>query len=77
ADRNSSIEAIIMATFVVNLRHFLMSSVLVKFLGSKKKNFLLIYAHGVTDESFAINYNKFTEGIWDSQKAIIVNIFPR
>jgi len=47
---NSSIEAIIMATFVVNLRHFLMSSVLVKFLGSKKKNFLLIYAHGVTDE---------------------------
>ncbi len=71
---NSSIEAIIMATFVVNLRHFLMSSVLIKFLGSKNKNFLLIYAHGVTDESFAINYNKFTEGIWDSQKAIIVNI---
>ena len=50
---NSSIEAIIMATFVVNLRHFLMSSVLAKFLGSKKKNFLLIYSHGVTDESFA------------------------
>jgi len=71
---NSSIEAIIMATFVVNLRHFLMSSVLAKFLGNKKKNFLLIYSHGVTDESFAINYNKFTEGIWDSRKAVIVNI---
>ena len=71
---NSSIEAIIMATFVVNLRHFLMSSVLAKYLGSKKKNFLLIYSHGVTDESFAINYHKFTEGTWDSQKAIIVNI---
>ena len=71
---NSSIEAIIMATFVVNLRHFLMSSVLVKFLANKKKKFLLIYSHGVTDESFAINYHKFTEGIWDPQKAMIVNI---
>lgn len=71
---NSSIEVIIMATFVVNLRHFLLSSVLAKFLRNKKKSFLLIYSHGVTDESFAINYHKFTEGIWDSQKAIIVNI---
>jgi len=71
---NSSIEAIIMATFIVNLRHFLLSSVLAKFLGNKKKNFLFIYSHGVTDESFAINYHKFTEGIWDSRKAMMVNI---
>jgi len=71
---NSSIGAIIIATFIVNLRHFLMSSVLAKFLVNKKKSFLFIYSHGVTDESFAINYNKFAEGIWDSQKAMIVNI---
>lgn len=71
---NSSIAAIIMATFIVNLRHFLMSSVLAKFLGNKKKSFLFIYSHGVTDESFAINYHKFTEGIWDTQKAMIVNV---
>jgi len=71
---NSSIEAIIMATFIVNFRHFLMSSVLVKFLENKEKIFLFSYSHGVTDESFAINYHKFTEGTWDPQKAIIVNI---
>jgi len=71
---NSSIEAIIMATFIVNFRHFLMSSVLVKFLENKEKIFLFSYSHGVTDESFAINYHKFTEGTWDAQKAIIVNI---
>jgi len=71
---NSSIEAIIVATFIVNFRHFLMSSVLAKFLESKKKNFLFIFSHGITDESFAINYHKFTEGTWDAQKAIIVNI---
>jgi len=71
---NSTIEAIVMATFIVNFRHFLMSSVLVKFLENKEKIFLFIYSHGVTDESFAINYHKFTEGTWDAQKAIIVNI---
>jgi 4-azaleucine resistance transporter AzlC len=71
---NSSIEAIVIATFIVNFRHFLMSSVLAKYLGNKGKIFLLIYSHGVTDESFAINYHKFTEGPWDAEKAIIVNI---
>lgn len=71
---NSSIEAIVLATFIVNFRHFLMSSVLAKFLGSERRSFLLIYSHGVTDESFAINYHKFTEGAWDPQRAMIVNI---
>jgi 4-azaleucine resistance transporter AzlC len=65
--------SIIATTFIVNLRHFLMSSALSIHLGKVKKSTLSLYAYGVTDESFAINLPKFRDGKWDVKRAIVLN----
>ena len=65
--------SIIITTFMVNLRHLLMSSSLSVFLGGSKKGPLSLYAYGVTDESFAVNYARFKQGDWDLSRGLIVN----
>jgi 4-azaleucine resistance transporter AzlC len=69
----ASIMAIAATTFIVNLRHILMSSSLAPHLRHSSVPFLLLFAYGVTDESFAVNSMRFREGEWDRWKAIIVN----
>lgn len=65
--------SIIITTFVVNFRHFLMSSALAVFLGKVKRRNLALYAYGVTDESFGVNLPKFKNGNWSLIPALIVN----
>ena len=65
--------SIILTTFVVNLRHFLMSSSLAVFLGKVRRSGLTLFAYGVTDESFAVNYSNFKSGSWSLAPALIVN----
>jgi len=65
--------AIVMTTFAVNLRHFLMSSALAMFLGQTSKKLLSLFAYGVTDESFAVNLFRFRQGGWDAKRALMVN----
>ena len=69
----ASIPAIIMTTFVVNLRHVLMSSALAVYLSGVSRRFLALYSYGVTDESFAVNMTRFRAGDWDRWRALIVN----
>jgi 4-azaleucine resistance transporter AzlC len=64
---------IIITTFFVNLRHFLMSSSLSIYLGSVNKKVLPLYAYGITDESFGVNLSKFREGNWGIIPALVVN----
>jgi 4-azaleucine resistance transporter AzlC len=72
----ASIGAIILTTFAVNLRHLLMSSSLSVFLRRASRVKLTIFAYGVTDESFAINYVRFKQGGWDYNSALAVNHLP-
>lgn len=65
--------AIIATTFMVNLRHLLMSSSLSIFPGKTGKLRLSFFAYGITDESFAINFSKFTKGNWDIDRAMVLN----
>ena len=67
--------SVIATTFVVNLRHLLMSSSLAVYLRPDKKNrkWLWVLAYGVTDESFAVNLAKFRKGDWDMFRTITVN----
>jgi 4-azaleucine resistance transporter AzlC len=65
--------AIILTTFMVNLRHLLMSSALAVYLNGVNKRFLILFAYGITDESFAINMTRFRSGSWDRFRAIVVN----
>jgi len=67
--------AIILTTFTVNLRHFLMSSSLAMVVGRTSKKRLSLFAYGVTDESFAVNLFRFRQGGWDLKRALFVNHF--
>ncbi|MDM8539707.1 AzlC family ABC transporter permease [Desulfococcaceae bacterium HSG9] len=65
--------AIIATAFIVNLRHLLMSSALAVFLKPEKRRKLSLFAYGVTDESFAINYSRFKTGKWNLNQALVLN----
>lgn len=69
----ASIWSIIFTTFVVNLRHFLMSSAVAVHLNGIRRVFLSFFAYGITDESFAVNMTRFRTGNWDHKRAITVN----
>jgi 4-azaleucine resistance transporter AzlC len=65
--------SIILTTFAVNLRHLLMSSSLAVFLGDATHRKLTLFAYGVTDESFAVNYTRFSRKNWSLNRALVVN----
>ena len=65
--------AIIVTTFVVNLRHLLMSSALSLYCRNAGKATLAFFAYGITDESFAVNQPRFKEGKWTITQALTVN----
>ncbi|GKT08177.1 AzlC family ABC transporter permease [Desulforhabdus sp. TSK] len=65
--------SIILTTFIVNLRHVLMSSSLAVFLRGVDRRLLSLFAYGVTDESFAVNMTRFREGEWSTCSALVVN----
>ena len=65
--------SIIVTTLAINLRHFLMSSVLALHLGGVRKRILSLFAYGITDESFAVNLSKFRDGNWDIKQGFVVN----
>lgn len=64
---------VVLTTFVVNLRHLLMSSSLSVYLRTLKPLHTALFAYGVTDESFAVNAARFRQGDWNWQKALLVN----
>lgn len=69
----ASILPIVLTTFMVNLRHVLMSSSLAVYLQGADRGFLSLFAYGVTDESFAVNLTRFREGPWHPYKALVMN----
>jgi 4-azaleucine resistance transporter AzlC len=69
----ASAVAIIVTTFVVNLRHVLMSSAIAVYLKAAHRGLLALYAYGVTDESFAVNLPRFNSRNWSLGRALVVN----
>jgi 4-azaleucine resistance transporter AzlC len=69
----ASAPAIITTTFVVNLRHVLMSSALAVYLRAAHRGLLALFAYGVTDESFAVNLPRFNDRTWSLPRALVVN----
>ncbi len=65
--------SIVVTTFIVNLRHLLMSSALTLFVKNEKKGRLALLAYGVTDESFAVNFSKYRESHWNTNRSLTVN----
>ena len=69
----ASLAAIVSTTFMVNLRHLLMSSALSVHFPGVSKRFLALFAYGVTDESFAVNMARFNQGGWNRGSALVLN----
>ena len=69
----ASFLTIVVTTFTVNLRHLLMSSALATFFRGHGRGWLSIFAYGITDESFAINWSRLKDGSWDLKSAIVLN----
>jgi len=69
--------SIILTTFVVNLRHLLMSSSLAVFFTGENRLKLTLFAYGITDESFAVNLARLREQSpdrpWDLNRSIALN----
>ncbi len=65
--------SIIFTTFVINLRHTLMSSALAVHLAGVNRRFLALFAYGITDESFAVNMTRFRAEGWDRWRALLTN----
>lgn len=72
----SSIPSIVLTTFIVNLRHLLYSSTLAAYVMQKSAKYLGVFAQGITDETFAVNMNRFInkDSGWDTSKALGVNV---
>jgi 4-azaleucine resistance transporter AzlC len=71
--QHAGILAIMMTTFIVNLRHLLMSSSLAVVIPPSGKRVLSLFAYGITDESFAINHPLFKTGGWNMTSALSMN----
>lgn len=69
----ASLFSIVATTFIVNLRHFLMSSALAVYLKNTDRKKLSFFAYGVTDESFAVNLSRFRDAQWDFNSALVTN----
>ncbi|NVN89413.1 MAG: AzlC family ABC transporter permease [Desulfuromonadales bacterium] len=69
----ASLAAIVTTTFMVNLRHLLMSSALSVHFPAVSRRFLALFAYGVTDESFAVNMARFNQGGWNRHSALVLN----
>jgi 4-azaleucine resistance transporter AzlC len=65
--------AIVSTTFMVNLRHLLMSSALAVHFPGVSRRFLALFAYGLTDESFAVNLTRFNQGGWNRFSALTLN----
>ena len=72
--QGAALVSIGLTIFIVNLRHLLFSSTLMNFFNGRSKNFLIGYAHGITDETFAVNLNAFeteTDPRWTCEEALV------
>lgn len=66
---------IITMVFFINLRHLLMSSTFAKRLSKESPLFTMLFAHIITDESFAVNTLKFRlDSNWTTEKGMAASI---
>lgn len=66
--------SIIITTFIVNLRHMLMSAALSPHLQSWRKRELAGFAHEVTDESFALHATRMEDGPRPKGETFAINV---
>jgi 4-azaleucine resistance transporter AzlC len=66
--------SIVLTTFIVNLRHLLLSAALSPYLRGWRKRELAFFAYELTDESFAVHATQLAAGTWSKAEAFAANI---
>ena len=69
--------AIVATTFVVNLRHLLMSAALAPYLGSWNKTRLGLFSAQLTDETFALHAGRFAKGETGPAETFGINVIAQ
>lgn len=69
--------AVVATTFVVNLRHLLMSAALAPFLRAWSKTRLALFAYQMTDETFALHANRFAKGETGAGETFGINVIAQ
>lgn len=69
--------SIILTTFVVNLRHLLMSAALSPYLRSWPRGLIPIFAYEITDESFGVHSVRFPQVGAQPREAISINVISQ
>lgn len=66
--------SIIVATFIVNLRHLLMSAALTPFMKQWKLPQLAVFSFEMTDETFAVHSARFSSGDRNKRLTLRINL---
>ena len=66
--------SIILTTFVVNLRHLLLSAAIAPFLKRWRNGELAAFAYQLTDETFALHAARFPSGVPPKAEVFAVNV---
>jgi 4-azaleucine resistance transporter AzlC len=69
--------SVIMTTFVVNLRHLLMSASLSPYLKTWKKWQLALFSFELTDETFALHATRYAEGEQLKSETFLINVIAQ
>lgn len=70
----ASAASIILTTFVVNLRHLLLSAAVAPFLKRWNRGELAAFAYQLTDETFALHTARFPSGRYSKAEVFAVNM---
>ena len=70
----TSVWSIIATTFVVNLRHMLMSAAVSPYVKRWRRPELAAFAYQLTDETFAVHSVRFASGTIDKAEAFTINV---
>ena len=73
----AALPVIWLTTFVVNLRHLLMSAALAPFLRAWSKTRLALFAYQMTDETFALHANRFAKGETGPTETYGINVIAQ
>lgn len=66
--------SVVLTTFVVNLRHVLLSAALSPFLRQWRKRDIAAFAYQLTDETFAVHTVRFASGAPDKAEVLAINV---
>lgn len=71
------VASIVVSTALVNTRQLLYAVSLARFAEGVGRRLTFLFAATVTDESFGVNNQRFTDGEWSVARATMVNLFSQ